>query len=325
MPSQGPNNGSTFVGDSTVGTVDWTSPELAQLSDDQWAYAYLSSGQSSYYLKATGFGFTIPTGSTINGIVVEVERSRGGLGQDAWDNSVKIVKGNTIQGNEKANSTEWPTSDTYITYGGSTDLWGLTWTVAQINASDFGFVISAKSITPGGTSLIDHIRITVYYTLGGQTYYQTLPATALGSLLLLRSLSAFRSLSVLETALGSPILSRSFIAVRGLIVTGQTIPSFSMLSTFYLALSAQMASLTSVLGVFTATVLLPVCGYVLPTLLRSATFFRGLSATAISITTRLSPEIKTVILSAVTACLATIGVKKKKPPKIDYLPLTGVG
>lgn len=172
MASQGPNNGSTFVGDSTVGDQDWTDPGNAQLSDGAYASdSFLANGLKTYYLKATGFGFTIPAGSTINGIVADVQREKGGISQGIKDNSVKIVKGDTIQGDEKKNATEWPTTDDYVSYGSSTDLWGLTWTVADINASNFGFVISAISGVTYSTAMIDHIRITVHYTLDTAKFF----------------------------------------------------------------------------------------------------------------------------------------------------------
>ena len=61
--------------------------------------------------------------------------------------------------------TSWPATEQYISHGGSSDLWGLTWTVAQINASDFGVSIKAEGIDPsGGDGTIDAVRITVYYT-----------------------------------------------------------------------------------------------------------------------------------------------------------------
>lgn len=57
-----------------------------------------------------------------------------------------------------------------IVYGGPTDLWGTTWTDSDVNASDFGAVLSA-SITKSGKNPqyanVDAMRITIYYTAGG--------------------------------------------------------------------------------------------------------------------------------------------------------------
>ena len=162
--SSGPNNGGTFVNDSTVGTVGWLNPLFAQSSDNSYATASLDKNQVTYYLKATGFGFSIPVGATINGIEVDVERN-GDRGGKINDNSVRLVKNGTIAGDEKSAAGVWPSSDTYITYGGSNDTWGLTWTYSDINNANFGFVISAKYFGTGSsrTASVNHIRITIYY------------------------------------------------------------------------------------------------------------------------------------------------------------------
>lgn len=77
------------------------------------------------------------------------------------DQSVRLLKAGVITGNNYAQTTAaWSTTDTYTTYGGAGDLWGTTWTEAQINASNFGAVFSAS--VQNGTARVDHIRITIY-------------------------------------------------------------------------------------------------------------------------------------------------------------------
>jgi Secretion system C-terminal sorting domain len=79
------------------------------------------------------------------------------------DNEVRIVKGGAITGTNLAVAgTAWTTVDTYTNYGTATELWGTTWTVADINAVDFGAAISTR--VTNGTAQVDHIRITVYST-----------------------------------------------------------------------------------------------------------------------------------------------------------------
>lgn len=160
----GPNNPATTANDTSVGTVAWSSPANAVSSDDLSASASISSSTSNY-LNATNFGFSIPSGSTINGIKAEVERS-GSATTALIDNSVKIIKGGLISGNEMASATSWPTADAYAAYGDSNNLWGLTWAVSDVNSSNFGLAVSARDPEGiiGATANIDHIRITVYYT-----------------------------------------------------------------------------------------------------------------------------------------------------------------
>lgn len=92
---------------------------------------------------------------------MEIERKESGANV-ARDNRVRIVKGGTIGSTDKASASEWPTSDAYATYGADDDLWGETWTVADINSTGFGVAISALGLG-SGTASIDHIRVTVYF------------------------------------------------------------------------------------------------------------------------------------------------------------------
>ena len=76
------------------------------------------------------------------------------------DAEVRLLKGGVIGGTNKAVATPWRTTDAYATYGGVIDLWGRTWTLADINATDFGAAFSAQ--VQNGTASVDHMRITVY-------------------------------------------------------------------------------------------------------------------------------------------------------------------
>lgn len=165
MASQGPNSGSTAANDTTVGSVAWTGPSDALTSNNIWSYCFLSSmGPQSNYLKITGFGFSVPSGATIDRIVVEVERHASAIDKFN-DYSAKLVIGGTITGNDKADATHWPTSDTYLVYDYTTAQWGVTVTDTDINASNFGFVLSANWLAAAAPqAFVDHVRITIYYT-----------------------------------------------------------------------------------------------------------------------------------------------------------------
>lgn len=158
-----------FINDASIGGRNWLNPGDAAASDDDDAAVFLDDATfpQSAYLKATAFGYTLPS-ATIEGIEIKLERAENtDSNGDIQDNSAKMVRDGTIEGDEMANTgVNWPTSDTVFTYGGPTELHGLTWTVAQINASDFGWVISAlyDGVPGDRTAEIDHITITVYYT-----------------------------------------------------------------------------------------------------------------------------------------------------------------
>jgi len=91
---------STFVSDATVGTVDWTSPSSASSNDGQDASVVLSAGVISKYLKSTNFGFSIPSVDTIMGVRVLVDKHQTG-GDSIKDESIKLVKDGTVQGDDK--------------------------------------------------------------------------------------------------------------------------------------------------------------------------------------------------------------------------------
>jgi hypothetical protein len=168
MPSTGPNNPS-ITSDAPTGDRPWLDPANAYSSNN----TYMTASGELYGLithaqRFTGFGFAVPAGATINGIVLEVERKAFGK---AIDVTISLLKAGIEAGSDKAGQSDWPASDEYATYGGADDLWGTTWTAAQINAGDFGMSLSAYVGEYVGEDVamayVDHIRITVHYTEGG--------------------------------------------------------------------------------------------------------------------------------------------------------------
>jgi hypothetical protein len=143
----------------------WTNPGFITASDNNRASAAIAGNGISPNLDATGFGFTIPTGSLISGIRVTVERRADGSAID--DDDVFLLKAGAPVGSDKASGTDYTTStsDETMTYGGSSDLWGTTWTAEELNASNFGFRLRTDSDTSSArNAFIDHISIRIYYT-----------------------------------------------------------------------------------------------------------------------------------------------------------------
>lgn len=197
-PSQGPNSPGTIADDTTLTGNAWSNVSNATTSNDTYATATLDTFTAgTHYLKATNFGFSIPSGATINGIVAAVEGKVTDV--DGVDRSIKLVKGGTIQGNEKARSFPsyyWSFSDDVMTFGASNDLWGLTLADTDINASNFGFVVSAGVDGGGaGPASVDQMTLTVYYTAaaGGTVNIPVFPSWSFvlllpGSIWILRKL-----------------------------------------------------------------------------------------------------------------------------------------
>lgn len=174
MATAGPNIAGAGQNDTAIGTRAWATPERVTASDNSYAtIATLTSNSTerSNYLKATSFGFGIPSGATINGIAVTIARySTNSTGRYSYDAVVSLVVGGAVVGNNKADTTnKWPNSETDKTYGGVSDLWGLTPTAEEVNSSNFGVVVSID-ITRSSLQTIasvDFFSITVTYTEGG--------------------------------------------------------------------------------------------------------------------------------------------------------------
>jgi hypothetical protein len=168
--SAGPNSPGTISNEVVTGSKGaWTTMTNAASSNDAYALSATMSTAGDYTdrLVATNFGFSVPAGNTIIGITATVEKSFTG-GNNVTDREVMLVKGGVTQtGTNKALVTNWPTTDAVSTYGNSTDLWGNTWTLADINDSGFGIAVAAQRVSAPGapqTARIDHITITVSYT-----------------------------------------------------------------------------------------------------------------------------------------------------------------
>jgi hypothetical protein len=172
-PGSTTNAPTTFANDATVGSVAWS------ISGAQATVSAASSttlSENTEYFKATNLGFSVPGTATINGIAVTVnEFGKSGTTDfytfNVADSSVKLCKAGTPTGTDEALGSNWPEPRGNAYYGGTTDLWGVAWTAADINNSGFGIAISANlSISSDGvhnvttSATIFSISITVYYT-----------------------------------------------------------------------------------------------------------------------------------------------------------------
>lgn len=172
MSTAGPNAPGTMADDNAVGAHSWSIPNNAKVSDNTYATLATSFTGDSHYLKATNFGFAIPSGATINGVSVGVERKRSAVaGNSVSEKTIKLVKGGVVSGTNKSTGAFLPGTEGTITYGGAADLWGLTLTDTDVNASTFGVVFqTAHNVLSGKAACnayVDLITITIDYTTGG--------------------------------------------------------------------------------------------------------------------------------------------------------------
>jgi hypothetical protein len=155
------------------GSLNWTALGNAMTDDNLYgtAGATLGSGATikTNALEVDGFGNSVPDNAVILGIEATVVRTTNSVITSGGikDGVVKLTKAGSLIGTNKAGNTDWSFGNAAIVYGGPTDLWGSTWTPAEINAPTFGMGVSANLYT-GLVSLalmakVDNIKINVFY------------------------------------------------------------------------------------------------------------------------------------------------------------------
>lgn len=152
---------------NAVGSAVWGSPGNIVSSNDTRASVALT-GATSHYLFASTFDFSaITAGSTINGIQVDIERSKTGGGTVA-DSNIRLMIGGSFTGNNKSAGASWAGSDQTDSFGGSSDLWGTTPAAADVKTNDttFGVGISATCAT-SATALVDYVSMSITWTAPG--------------------------------------------------------------------------------------------------------------------------------------------------------------
>lgn len=156
-------------------TADWSTPNNITACNNSYATVGLTFGAAavniSDFLRADQFGFQIPLGSTINGIVCTVQR-KAGSASTIRDYAVNILKNGSIPAgsDNKANTgVYWSTTEGDVSYGSPTDLWNTTWGALEINSSTSGFAVRCQYIPGYGTdtAYVDCMSMTVYYTTDG--------------------------------------------------------------------------------------------------------------------------------------------------------------
>ncbi len=155
----------TGTNNADAGNDTWLNPGNITANDTSWAIASpIDAGQTTQYLHATNFGFSLEDGAVIDGAEVRIGRLRG-AGGEVKDLLVQLIKGGTRQGNDRADTgIDWPASDTNKDYGGAADLWGLALSKSDVEASSFGVAIRAQHSSGGSaTAAIDTVWINVHY------------------------------------------------------------------------------------------------------------------------------------------------------------------
>lgn len=163
MPSQTLLAGAAANVTRDVGDTAWSNPGNAVGDTDAEASAApLLNGGKTQWLRSTTYGFAIPSGATITGILAEMQR-RADFNNRFYDNGLILVT-TGVGSTNKSTGAAYSTTLTYMTYGGDGDLWGLAWTPSMVNDVNFGMQFAGTRSGNAVTGFVRRLRITVYYT-----------------------------------------------------------------------------------------------------------------------------------------------------------------
>ena len=175
MPSSG------LTATSGIGS-SWTNPN--NVANTTLASQSITHGNETIAtLQGSGFGFAIPAGATINGIVASYQRRIQNISYLPVNQvSVYLMKaGTSVPATLTTGSTSWTATQSTDTVGTSTSLWGTTWLYSDINNSGFGLYVYTDITNTASlasyTAYLGDYQITVYYTLGGAKYVTTCTCT----------------------------------------------------------------------------------------------------------------------------------------------------
>jgi len=114
--------------------------------------ADLSQNQVSRILHLTGFGFALPPGALVDGVLLEVTRAQSGSVSQIKDELVQLLVKGARSGADRKSGSYWTQATATAAYGGSGDSWGLALDAATVGAADFGCALRVRSTYAGNAS-----------------------------------------------------------------------------------------------------------------------------------------------------------------------------
>lgn len=170
------DTGVTYPGTAATEAVspeddnNWSSPDNIKADDTSYArcFFWVEAGKYSYRLKATNFGFSLPTHlRKIDGLVVEIAKHHSSTTAGVKDYRVQLLDadGVLVGDNKAVLGVNWPLSvPGKVTYGGAADKWNAALMKEMVEDANFGVVLSARCVNTQYYGYVDYIRITIYYS-----------------------------------------------------------------------------------------------------------------------------------------------------------------
>jgi hypothetical protein len=163
----------------------WSNIDNCKVQDGSVASVYTNAYAGTDYLIFTNFGFSIPSGSTINSIEVKIKCYEDSSFIDIVFAESYIRHSGTNYGfgslslfGQSLSATNTYYTDTGLeTVGYTPDpLWGTAFGTTEINSSSFGYTLLFNPMdTVYGYIYVDHVEIVIDYTAsgGGATPFTT--------------------------------------------------------------------------------------------------------------------------------------------------------
>lgn len=135
--------------------TDWTDPENALTENDVYASAVGENQFEDYY----NFNFNVPSGATIDGILVEIEA----YADDEQSLNIELSWDGGDHYTESMFECGWNSGmEIYQEYGSSTNLWGHDWIDTEFSNSNFR--LRAVTMIKGYDINIDFMKAKIFYS-----------------------------------------------------------------------------------------------------------------------------------------------------------------
>lgn len=167
MTTTGPIYASSGNNQTGIGTEAWTVGDLTA-DNNNYTTADLDAAEISNYLRVAFDFSAIGDSDTIDAIFVEILRY-GESSNRVGDYLIQWMIAGTLDGDNKAEATNWGNTETWQGYGDTTsDDWSLGITGADLkNASTYLVIVVQNESGSNWDAFIDSVRVTVVHTSSG--------------------------------------------------------------------------------------------------------------------------------------------------------------
>ena len=154
------------TGENVAGAdVDWSDPTNIQAQSGSTATGALSGPSNTDLLRATNFDFAnLDSSDTIVGISVQLRIGlSSGSDNDAGLSIIQLVLGGSTQGDDLISGIDnLLAAFTTLTYGGSSNLWGATPSIANAQTSTFGVQLVGVRVASTLTIAVMYVQMAIH-------------------------------------------------------------------------------------------------------------------------------------------------------------------